>query len=103
MPKQKHDELTVILNKVLAMKKCGMFTLRQIAKAIGEPEQHVSMWVTQRTRRPTAPVAFKLQDFASRQTILIATNRKIQPSYRAAYRDACMAFPVNGKNETLLS
>jgi hypothetical protein len=93
----KHDNLTVILNKIYAMHRINLVTLREIGKAIGATEQQVSGWITQRTRQPRAEIAFKLQAFASKYQITIAMNRRLQPQYRAAYKEACEKFPTHGK------
>lgn len=86
-----------ILNKLFAMKSSGIVTLKQIAKAIHEGEQQVSQWVMQRSRVPKADVVLKMKAFAAKMAIYIATNRPLQPRYRAAYQTATLKFPEGEK------
>lgn len=93
----KVETLAVVLNKLYAMKVADVVSLKQIAKGIKESEQQVSQWVMQRSRIPKADVAFKMKAFAAKMTIYIATNRPLQPRYRAAYQTATLKFPEGEK------
>lgn len=89
--------ITSVLNKLHAMHAIGICTLKQIANQCGVREQRISEWVTQRQHKPNGESSFKLHDFAARQHIRIATNKQMQPRYRAAYKEICLRFPVEGK------
>lgn len=89
--------ITSVLNKLHAMHAAGILTLKEIAKGCGVREQRISEWVTQRQHAPAGPNFPKLYNFVSLQTLRIAMNKNAQPKYRAAYKEICLRFPVEGK------
>lgn len=94
------ESLTVILNKLHAMNTAGIITMRQVSEYCSTREQRAGEWITRRTRRPSGDFAFKLLAFAADQTVRIsASPRKLQKRYREAYAEACISFPVDGREK----
>lgn len=93
----KPENLNSILNKLLAMQVAGIVSLKEIGKAIGEREQRVSEWVTQRAHSPNGETAIKLLAFAANRTLHISRRPHLAEKYRNAFEAACMKFPSTGE------
>lgn len=88
------DNLTVILNKLWALRHIKIITLQEIADAVEANQRSVSDWLTQRRRIPNGETAFKLQSFAAKMTLNISRKPALAVKYRAAYDAAMILFPA---------
>lgn len=91
------NNLTVILNKLWALRHAKIVTLQEIADAVGANERSASDWLTQRRRTPNGETAIKLQSFAAKMTLNISRKPALARKYRAAYDAVMILFPVEGK------
>lgn len=91
------ENLNSILNKLYAMWKAKIVTLKDIGEAIGERDQSVSEWVTQRAHRPMGDTVFKLLAFAADRTLHINRRPALRERYRIEFEKACEKFPTKGE------
>jgi hypothetical protein len=89
-----------LLNKIEAIFDCGAGKPNELAKHMGRAPQRVSEYIRQRKHRPSVLDYFSMKSWASEMTTRIAmAGRKLQSSYRTAYREVCAKrLPVDGRN-----
>lgn len=90
--------LTVLLNKIVAMVKCGAGTQVELAKFLGKRPQQINEWLIQRAHEPAGSIAMQMQVWAASKSLAISiSGSRMQTKYRTQYRLACDRFPVAEK------
>lgn len=91
------DTLTDLLNKVLAVVRCGASSFPQLSKETGIPYKDVHALLTMRRNGPSGERAIALFKWAARKTRQIAMGgRPLQARYKDEYQKACEKFPSTG-------
>ncbi len=92
------ESLHQLLNRLVAIVKCGAGTYTELAKFLGKRPQQINEWLLQRVHEPSGSMTMQMQVWASSKTLVIAAaGRHIQTAYRTQYRLATERFPVAEK------
>lgn len=90
-----------LLNKLVAICKCGAGSYKELAKFLGKTQQQVNEWLVQRTHAPSGSTTMQMQVWAASKTLAIAAvDKDLQTKYRTQYRLVCGRFPLLGRKES---